>query len=136
MGKWNFTETPVAKVSEDIRDNGRKSVVEQTKQQQQEDKRTDNAQVGVDDKQVPAVPAKPADKTSKRKTSTAKVAKVDTAQQPDPLMGQKEETNGIVIDVPMSDYMQLLMLKMRKKTTLKKLALQAIHEFVERNGIG
>lgn len=136
MGKWNFTETPVAKVSEDIRDNGRKSVVAQMKQQQQEEEKTDDTQTVADDKQVPAAPAKSADKPSKRKTSTAKVPKVDTAQQSDPLMGQKEETNGIVIDVPMSDYMQLLMLKMRKKTTLKKLALQAIHEFVERNKIG
>ena len=43
--------------------------------------------------------------------------------------------NGITVDVPMQDYMQLLLLKMRTQRTLKDLAIQAIHEYVERNKI-
>lgn len=46
--------------------------------------------------------------------------------------GVKTE-NGIVVNVPLDDYMQLTMLKIRTGRTLKDLALQAIHEFVERN---
>ena len=48
------------------------------------------------------------------------------------LKGVKTE-NGIVVNVPMDDYMQLMMLKIQTGRTLKDLALQAIHEFVERN---
>lgn len=48
------------------------------------------------------------------------------------LNGMKTE-NGIVVNVPMDDYMQLMMLKIQTGRTLKDLALQAIHEFVDRN---
>jgi len=44
-------------------------------------------------------------------------------------------TNGIVVNVPLEDYMQLTLLKTINKKTLKELALQAIHEFVERNKV-
>lgn len=47
----------------------------------------------------------------------------------------KSTTNGIVVNVPMEDYFQLMMLKKIEKKTLKELALQAIHEFVERNRV-
>ena len=47
----------------------------------------------------------------------------------------KATTNGIVVNVPMEDYFQLMMLKKIEKKTLKELALQAIHEFVERNRV-
>lgn len=50
------------------------------------------------------------------------------------LKGVKTE-NGIVVNVPMDDYMQLTMLKIQTGRTLKDLALQAIHEFVKRNKI-
>lgn len=50
------------------------------------------------------------------------------------LKGVKTE-NGIVVNVPMDDYMQLTMLKIQTGRTLKVLALQAIHEFVKRNKI-
>ncbi len=46
--------------------------------------------------------------------------------------GKKTE-NGIVVNVPMDDYMRLTMMKFQTGRTLKDLALQAIHEFVERN---
>lgn len=45
----------------------------------------------------------------------------------------KKTANGIVVNVPMEDYMQLTMMKFQTGCTLKDLALQAIHEFVERN---
>lgn len=44
----------------------------------------------------------------------------------------KKTANGIVVNVPMEDYMQLTMMKFQTGRTLKDLALQAIHEFVER----
>lgn len=46
--------------------------------------------------------------------------------------GKKSE-NGIVVNVPMDDYMKLMMMKIQTGRTLKDLALQAIHEFVDRN---
>lgn len=54
------------------------------------------------------------------------------AQPAAPIKAKKTE-NGIVINVPMADYMQLTMMKIQTGRTLKDLALQAIHEFVERN---
>lgn len=44
-------------------------------------------------------------------------------------------TNGIVVDVPIDDYMDLMQMKVMTRRTLKDLALQAIHEFVERNKV-
>lgn len=45
----------------------------------------------------------------------------------------RKTTNGIVVDVPIDDYMALMQMKIMTRRTLKDLALQAIHEFVERN---
>lgn len=45
----------------------------------------------------------------------------------------KKSKNGIVIDVPIEDYLALVGIKMTTGKTLKELALQAVHEFVERN---
>lgn len=45
----------------------------------------------------------------------------------------KKTANGIVVNVPMEDYMQLTMMKFQTGRTLKDLALQAIHEFVKKN---
>lgn len=45
----------------------------------------------------------------------------------------RKTTNGIVVDVPIDDYMALMQMKVMTRRTLKDLALQAIHEFVERN---
>ena len=44
-------------------------------------------------------------------------------------------TNGIVVDVPIDDYMALMQMKVMTRRTLKDLALQAIQEFVERNKV-
>lgn len=58
---------------------------------------------------------------------------MQTVAQPAPNVKPKKTENGIVINVPMADYMQLTMMKIQTGRTLKDLALQAIHEFVERN---
>ena len=58
---------------------------------------------------------------------------VETAFASAKVTGKKTQ-NGITIYVPMEYYMQILQLKMEKKA-LKELALQAIHEFVERNRV-
>lgn len=50
-----------------------------------------------------------------------------------PTVTAKKTTNGIVVDVPIDDYMALMQMKVMTRRTLKDLALQAIHEFVERN---
>lgn len=50
-----------------------------------------------------------------------------------PVVPVKKTTNGIVVDVPIDDYMALMQMKVMTRRTLKDLALQAIHEFVERN---
>ena len=57
---------------------------------------------------------------------------IDTPTNRFDLQGKKT-ANGIVVNVPMEDYMQLTMMKFKTGRTLKGLALQAIHEFVERN---
>lgn len=57
---------------------------------------------------------------------------IDTPTNRFDLQGKKT-ANGIVVNVPMEDYMQLTIMKFHTGRTLKDLALQAIHEFVERN---
>ena len=68
-------------------------------------------------------------------SSPAPVAqKPERSKQTNPFDLQGKKTaNGIVVNVPMDDYMQLTMIKFQTGRTLKDLALQAIHEFVERN---
>lgn len=69
--------------------------------------------------------------TNKPVTATKNRKSKNTANRFE-LSGAKTE-NGIVVNVPIDDYMQLMMLKIQTGRTLKDLALQAIHEFVERN---
>lgn len=59
-------------------------------------------------------------------------ARTDISTNKFDLQGKKT-ANGIVVNVPMEDYMQLTMMKFQTGRTLKDLALQAIHEFVARN---
>ena len=65
-------------------------------------------------------------------TTDESMGKATVANVPFAAKGKKSE-NGIVVNVPMNDYMQLMMMKIQTGRTLKDLALQAIHEFVERN---
>lgn len=60
-------------------------------------------------------------------------AHIDAPANKFDLQQGKKTANGIVVNVPMEDYMQLTMMKFQTGRTLKDLALQAIHEFVERN---
>lgn len=48
----------------------------------------------------------------------------------------KKSTSGIAINIPMEDYLELSRMKLEYGCPLKELALQAIHEFVERHRIG
>lgn len=61
------------------------------------------------------------------------LAHTDTPTNRFDLQQGKKTANGIVVNVPMDDYMQLTMMKFQTGRTLKDLALQAIHEFIERN---
>lgn len=57
----------------------------------------------------------------------------DGATKPSVERPANKKNNGIVVDVPMEDYMSLMQMKVMTRRSLKDLALQAIHEFVERN---
>lgn len=128
--KFNFKATDVAKMAEAIRD-GELVVkvqeenpvvkiqeespavkVQEDNQAEEnvltEDVKNDNTQAVVEEPQVVAVP-------------------------PLQVVKAKKSKNGIVIDVPIEDYLALVSIKMTTGKTLKELALQAVHEFVERN---
>ena len=84
---------------------------------------------------------------SQKRKENREAEQADTASSPAPVAQEQERSkqtnpfdlhgkktaNGIVVNVPMDDYMQLTMMKFHTGRTLKDLALQAIHEFVERN---
>ena len=83
----------------------------------------------------PEAPAQPKDEPQQTQESSEPA---DTPPVPNKALAairDKSATNGIVVNVPMEDYFQLMMLKKIEKKTLKELALQAIHEFVERNRV-
>ena len=86
-------------------------------------------------KEKPEAPAQPKDEPQQTQESSEPA---DTPPVPNKALAaikDKNTTNGIVVNVPMEDYFQLMMLKKIEKKTLKELALQAIHEFVERNRV-
>ena len=76
-----------------------------------------------------------AEKTSASNTEPVaqEPTKTDTITTDSFAVKGKKTENGIVVNVPMEDYVQLMMMKFQTGRTLKDLALQAIHEFVERN---
>lgn len=125
--KFNFGATKVARMSEDIRDNN----VVTVEQSQPAITSTEQTVVEADAPANQHVPApvltenvndeqpKP---TVRRKSSTSLQASK-----------AKKSKNGIVIDVPIDEYLELMRLKVMTGKTLKELALQAVHEFVERN---
>lgn len=70
--------------------------------------------------------------TSNQENVAHEPARTDTT--PDTMATKSKKTsNGIVVNVPMDDYLQLTLMKCQTGRTLKDLALQAIHEFVEIN---
>lgn len=115
MGKkFDFKDTAVAKTAEEIRDDNQHTSMAPT-----------------------AAPVEVSGETSTK--FRAKVAEVSRETLPvadatTSTVKAKKATNGIVIDVPMQEYIQLTMMKVQTGRTLKDLALQAIREFVERNG--
>lgn len=115
---------------------GRKSEVqkEQPKEEKPEEEKPE-AQAEQVKEEKPEAPAQQKDEPQQTLESSESA---DTPPVPNKALAairDKSATNGIVVNVPMEDYFQLMMLKKIEKKTLKELALQAIHEFVERNRV-
>ena len=112
---------------------------EQPKEEQSKEEKPKEEKPEVQAEQVkkekPEAPAQPKDEPQQTQESSEPA---DTPPVPNKALAairDKSATNGIVVNVPMEDYFQLMMLKKIEKKTLKELALQAIHEFVERNRV-
>ncbi len=127
MGKFNFKDTPVAKVAEEIREDENQMTVKQDQQTSApiqeaapaatEQTEQENASVESENEEKPKAPAR-------KKSSASTSLQASKA---------KKSKNGIVIDVPIDDYLEMMRLKVITGKTLKDLALQAVHEFIERN---
>ena len=137
---FNWDDSPVKKVAEDIRDNGESPLLTQSAQQEKSSTvmAESEKEITTDPTNEAAVDNKENEASeNKSKNTSPQAAKgrnrrrtlTDTSFA---TKGKKTE-NGIVVNVPMDDYMQLTMMKFQTGRTLKDLALQAIHEFVERN---
>lgn len=136
---FNWNDSPVKKVAEDIRDNGESPLLTQSAQQEES-----STVVAESEKETTTEPTNEA--ADNKETETAENKAKNNSTQASKgrnhrrtltdtsfaTKGKKTE-NGIVVNVPMEDYMQLTMMKFQTGRTLKDLALQAIHEFVERN---
>lgn len=117
------TETvPATSKSEDEKKQDENTSVTETSNTQQEDSESS----------VPLESKEQKTEATNKPVTAAKNRKSKNTASRFALNGVKTE-NGIVVNVPMDDYMQLMMLKIQTGRTLKDLALQAIHEFVERN---
>lgn len=152
MGKpFVFGKTKVAKTSEEIREHSeskteadsdalateKTSVTSKSEDENKQDESTSVTET-VNTQQEESKPSVPLESkeqkteaTNKPVTATKNRKSKNTASR-FALNGVKTE-NGIVVNVPMDDYMQLMMMKIQTGRTLKDLALQAIHEFVDRN---
>ncbi len=148
--KFVFGETKVAKTSEDIREHSESKTeadsdalttenTSATSKPEDENKQDETTSITEtsDTQQEDSKPSAPLESkeqqtevTNKPVTATKNRKSKNMASR-FALNGMKTE-NGIVVNVPMDDYMQLMMLKIQTGRTLKDLALQAIHEFVER----
>lgn len=107
---------------------------EQPKREQPKEEKSE-AQAEQVKEEKPETPAQSNDEPQQTLESSESA---DTPPVPNKALAairDKSATNGIVVNVPMEDYFQLMMLKKIEKKTLKELALQAIHEFVERNRV-
>ncbi len=137
---FNWDDSPVKKVAEDIRDNGESPLLTQSAQQKES-----STVVAESEKETTTEPTNEATVDNKENEASESKAKKTSAQAVKgrnhrrtltdtsfATKGKKTE-NGIVVNVPMEDYMQLTMMKFQTGRTLKDLALQAIHEFIERN---
>lgn len=137
---FNWDDSPVKKVAEDIRDNDESPLLTQSAQQKES-----STVVADSEKETTTEPTNEATVDNKENAASENKAKNTSTQAAKgrnhkrtltdtsfAAKGRKTE-NGIVVNVPMEDYMQLTMMKFQTGRTLKDLALQAIHEFVERN---
>ena len=137
---FNWDDSPVKKVAEDIRDNGESPLLTQSAQQKES-----STVVAESEKETATEPTNEATVDNKENAASENKAKNTSTQAAKgrnhkrtltdtsfATKGKKTE-NGIVVNVPMEDYMQLTMMKFQTGRTLKDLALQAIHEWVERN---
>ena len=107
---------------------------EQPKEEKPEEEKLEAQAEQVKEEKMEA-PAQPKDEPQQTPENSDSA---DTPPVPNKALAairDKSATNGIVVNVPMEDYFQLMMLKKIEKKTLKELALQAIHEFVERNRV-
>ena len=86
-------------------------------------------------KEKPEAPAQPKDEPQQTQESSEPADTPPVSNKALAAIKDKNTTNGIVVNVPMEDYFQLMMMKKIEKKPLKELALQAIHEFVERNRV-
>lgn len=127
MGKFNFKDTPVAKVAEEIREDENQKAVQQDQQTSTPTQETAPAATEQPENENVSVES---ENEEKLKAPARKKSSASTSLQ---ASKAKKSKNGIVIDVPIDDYLEMMRLKVITGKTLKDLALQAVHEFIERN---
>ena len=127
--KFVFGETKVAETSEEIREHKADHKVDNTLAATPTVSDAPNVHSPVTIEEPLAVDIASVETDG---TTDEPIGKATVAHTPFVAKGKKSE-NGIVVNVPMDDYMQLMMMKIQTGRTLKDLALQAIHEFVDRN---
>lgn len=125
--KFIFGDTKVAETSEEIREN-KVDNIQPAAPTGTDDPHTLSSD-SIDEPQAVATAAVETGEATDEPRGKATVANTPFVAK-----GKKSE-NGIVVNVPMDDYMKLMMMKIQTGRTLKDLALQAIHEFVERNNV-
>lgn len=146
MSNFQFGKSKVAKTAKSIRDDneqGSAPLVPATPDNDQQQNVSSEEQVEEQKTETPtdnSAKEQEVSQQSKKKPQQAQATEeaADTAPVTNKALAaikDKGTTNGIVVNVPMEDYFQLMMLKKIEKKTLKELALQAIHEFVERNRV-
>lgn len=123
--KFVFGETKVAETLEEIRDNKADNTLAATSTVS--DTQYAPSPVNIDEPLAVDTACVETAETADESRGKSTVAHIPFVAK-----GKKSE-NGIVVNVPMDDYMQLMMMKIQTGRTLKDLALQAIHEFVDRN---
>ena len=123
--KFVFGETKVAETSEEIRENKADHTLAATHT-------VSNAPHTPSPVNIDEPLAVDTASVETAETIDKSMGKATVAHIPFVAKGKKSE-NGIVVNVPMDDYMQLMMMKIQTGRTLKDLALQAIHEFVDKN---
>lgn len=122
--KFNFDDTPVAKVADAIRNQEPQAPASQPQEVTNRNpfETAPASASAIAATQTSAIPAPAAPAPT-------------AAREPAPAVKAKKTENGIVVYVPMTDYMQLSLLKIQTGRTLKDLVLQAVHEFVDRNRV-